>query len=319
MTERERAYLIRDYAEITIRPDFDPNCIITKSNLAHLIHPYDLNIDVICHVLRPIGRCGHKHRDGVLGKTVDGMEGLIGGHCAKIHFKDHQGYQAERIRISRQIEFDDLKGRYDAYAVDEAFHERFANLRRRLAAFQVDRGSLYGGLGARLHSIVEGMAKSRSTNVVVKIRVADDENNDGELVARWEPRILGVLQGAEVFDLAASAELSRRLDAVAKAIRELRANPEPRPVKLKSTVRALDSLSTCEPALLRLERALERFVVPENLELVCFLTELNRADAAHFVLDQRGEPKRSRDVKRFLSELDNRVRASVAPRGFTIP
>jgi hypothetical protein len=287
--------------------------------LAHLIHPYDLNIDVICHVLRPIGRCGHKHRDGVLGKTVDGKEGLIGGHCAKIHFKDHQGYQAERIRINRQIEFDDLKGRYGAYAADEAFHERFADFRRRFTTFQADRGSLYGSLGVRLHSIIEGMAKSRSPNVMVNIRVADDENDDGELVARWEPRILGVLEGAEVFDLAASAELSRRLDAVAKAIRELHVNPEPRPVKLKSTVRALDSLSSSEPALLRLEQALERFVVPENLELVCFLTEWNRADTADFVLDQRGEPKRGRDIKRFLSELDNRVRAAVAPRGFTIP
>jgi hypothetical protein len=31
MTERERAHLIRDYAEITIRPNFDADCIITKT------------------------------------------------------------------------------------------------------------------------------------------------------------------------------------------------------------------------------------------------------------------------------------------------
>jgi hypothetical protein len=67
---------IRTYAEIKRRTAFSEECMVTKDNLESLIAKYDLTDgEVICHVIRQLGRHGRKHKDGWLGKTKGGPEG----------------------------------------------------------------------------------------------------------------------------------------------------------------------------------------------------------------------------------------------------
>lgn len=50
------------------------------------------------------GICHQKHKNGWLGITNDGVEALIGGHCASEYFKADNSFRLEKKRVESEIE-----------------------------------------------------------------------------------------------------------------------------------------------------------------------------------------------------------------------
>jgi hypothetical protein len=314
--------LIRSYAEIELRPEFSIDCMVTKENLQSLIAKYELPDDVVCHVIRDLGRCGRKHKDGWLGKTKDGPEGLIGGHCAKKYFKGHQGFQSDRARIDRQIEIDGLTLRYTAFHDDPQYAERVEALLNRSARVQKALVNALSKLPLQLQRRLEAMSKTSNTDVVVqsrRIEMVEGENGKPKPKERWDNLVIGKVEAVAIFDYARSAQIRRDVNAVAAAYREVQEHAAPRTIRLKATVRTLETLPACERELANLDETTQRFLTPSNLQLLCFMStrDSHRALTAALVLQRSRRVNTEEESRRFVAQLDAAMRDR-APMGFRI-
>ncbi|HHM2118026.1 TPA: hypothetical protein ACRG4Q_005623, partial [Klebsiella pneumoniae] len=89
----EKAIYFSSYNEIEKRASFNSEQEISPDNFKSLVGMYRFDENVICQVRTKKGICHQKHKNGWLGITNDGVEALIGGHCASEYFKADNSFR----------------------------------------------------------------------------------------------------------------------------------------------------------------------------------------------------------------------------------
>ncbi|HHM1133002.1 TPA: hypothetical protein ACRG2Y_005686, partial [Klebsiella pneumoniae] len=100
----EKAIYFSSYNEIEKRASFNSEQEISPDNFKSLVGMYRFDENVICQVRTKKGICHQKHKNGWLGITNDGVEALIGGHCASEYFKADNSFRLEKKRVESEIE-----------------------------------------------------------------------------------------------------------------------------------------------------------------------------------------------------------------------
>lgn len=99
----EKAIYFSSYNEIEKRASFNSEQEISPDNFKSLVGMYRFDENVICQV-RTKRNLPSKTQNGWLGITNDGVEALIGGHCASEYFKADNSFRLEKKRVESEIE-----------------------------------------------------------------------------------------------------------------------------------------------------------------------------------------------------------------------
>jgi hypothetical protein len=126
--------------------------------------------------------------------------------------------------------------------------------------------SLPEDIGVRLRA----MAKSRNAALGIEIEFVeqvDDETRPGKTRTKvtWVPQTVGAVAGLSIADRAPIHELQKDLAAVRQAFNSLDSRRELGGTKLRSQLKALESLPTIEAQVVLLETAWVAFAGAENL------------------------------------------------------
>jgi hypothetical protein len=330
------------YDEIKNRVAFDPGCHISPESLDELIGPYMFLKDEPerpCQVWkkRKAKRCESDHRNGWVGRNKDGKEALIGKDCARDEFHADVRFHRERTRLNAELEFDDLCLRYEEYRSHGGLVDKLEDARMRLRRCQKAQMNVARLLTDRLMWTLDGM-RTGNTDVVIETKRTVIEKEAGKpdkILVLWDPQRLGRLQGTMFLLQQDAAEVSRGLESVGQALRELNDYRKPRGVKIKSTLKALDRFRNHLDLLIRLETATDEFLQESNIKLLCYLSSIEDAAAregvGQLLLIIRDEGVDSlktagwhRDscggeCKRLVQTMDDEIRRTLAREGFRIP
>lgn len=100
-----KGYIFSSYNEIEKRASFNSEQEISPDNFKSLVGMYRFDENVICQV-RTKRICHQKHKNGWLGITNDGVEALIGGHCASEYFKADNSFRLEKKELKVRLNGD---------------------------------------------------------------------------------------------------------------------------------------------------------------------------------------------------------------------
>lgn len=253
--------------EVQARQAFDDTISITTENFDRLIGPYVFSEHAVCQVAKVSGRCGHPHRNGWLGRTQDGREGLIGGHCAKRHFKGDERFLAEK----RRLDFENDLARLHEYVADR--ESLIARPQRILSTLRNIRAAVRG-LEQRLPANVTGFlmerAKTGNGQVEVEVRYVEVDE-EGKQHSTWQRQTVGTLLGLAIWqqgNLAAIRENAKGIEAAARQAEPLYSAGAR---KVRGWLKVLDELPAVERQVTELQRHFDTFASFENLCLLMFV------------------------------------------------
>lgn len=328
------------FEEIKKRADFDSASHISPETLDRLIGAYAFpkeEPEQPCQVWKGARakRCEEDHRKGWVGRNKDGKEALIGSTCASKDFHADERFKRERSRVNTELEFLDQSRRYAEYREQDDLLDKLNDARGRLRRVEQAISNVNSLLTDRTLRLLESMAKTGDTTVMIHTRRVVIEKIDGKDRERvfYDPHPLGNLVGVRFFGRQSQAEVRRGLEAVGAALRELSDHETPRPVKIKNTLKALDNFSHFVDMLTRLEEVITDFLREANLRLLCFTSEEKGAREAiaqlYYIVKDDGAAALGNDryhrnscggeCARLLTEMDEEIIRSIAKQGFRIP
>lgn len=253
--------------EVQARQAFDDTISITTGNFDRLIGPYVFSEHAVCQVAKVSGRCGHPHRNGWLGRTQDGREGLIGGHCAKRHFKGDERFLAEK----RRLDFENDLARLHEYVADRGgLIARAQCILSTLRDIRAAVRELEQKLPSNVVSFLKERAKTGNGQVAVEVRYVEVDEN-GRQHSTWQWQTVGNLLGMAIWqqgNLAAISDKAKDIEAAASQAEPLHSAGDR---KVRSWLKVLDELPAVEHQVLELQRHFETFTSFENLCLLIFL------------------------------------------------
>lgn len=301
--------------EIQARQAFDNTISITPGNFDRLVGPYVFSEDAVCQVAKVSGRCGHPHRNGWLGRTQDGREGLIGGHCANHHFKGDKRFLAEK----RRWDFEKNLERLREYVADRG--GLIARAQRILSTLRDIRSDVRG-LERKLPVNVTGFLKERAKTgngqVDIEVRYVEVDER-GKQHITWQWQTVGTLQGMAIWQqgsLDAIRDNAKGIEAVASQAEPLHSASVR---KVRSWLRVLDELPTVERQVTELQRLFETFASFNNLCLLMFVPlDENKQVAVAEVACQAGEGAAgvSHDARSLRNQRYQLIRADFNGRDF---
>lgn len=319
MTDAPRYFT--DFSEIKARPDFDQAAVVTTASFRTLIGMYRFEAEVMCQVFRGGVLCRHPHLEGWLGKNSDGVEILIGGHCAQKYFNAVATFAAERGRVKRQLNLDDLLRR-----IGELVEGRNV-IRGELArgesqvceiirAVEKIRLALPSSVLRRLSD----MAKTGRSEITVEVRYVEPDEK-GRPVYSWLPRTIGAIDGAKLLNRDEHAADLVKIREARRALENAEASESLGSKRLKLVIDQIDTGRAAIAKVSSTEALVARFCEPTNLGRLCFSTrnDDDRLKTADFVCakTQGDSTDRSR-AQRFLRENEARLRAEFGGRDFRI-
>jgi hypothetical protein len=301
----ERAVSFSEFSEIEKREKFSRDHLISVDKFHSLIGPYFFREDVHCQVERDGFRCNHGHRNGWLGRSKDGSEALIGGHCAIKYFNASDAFRQECRRVDTEVRLDSHITALTTLLDDRAaLSARVAVAMGRVKAVREVVRQFESTLTKGATKQLNDMAKTgnRAISVEVQYVEKDDEEKDK---TTWRRRDVGMLQGVSVWNIGETTrlynDLQRVKDAVAAAVIS-RAEKENR---LRVWRETLEQLPRIEDRIEAMERALADFKAPSNLVMLFGLgrDQSKNVELATLMLKVGGDPNPSnRQVQRLLSE-----------------
>ncbi|AKQ37674.1 hypothetical protein A0P77_04330 [Salmonella enterica] len=251
------------FVDIEKRPRFSSECEISPENFKALIGEYRLDEDVICQVKGHKGICHQKHRSGWLGVTSNGLEVLIGGHCARNYFKADKTFALERKRVRKEIDRKIALYKLDEYRKNKmSINDELSRLRQEIIDTRVKLDQVHKHFPNAVLSFIESAQKTK--NWELKIDVQDGFADDGE--AKWVSGSLGKRKtlpySYEVFGLMNNVKtLSATFDEACQI------NPDDiKTPKLKRIIEILNEKEELKKTSSALHRDVFAFVEPRNLE-----------------------------------------------------
>lgn len=327
------------FEEIKKRVEFDSTCHIAPETLDQLIGPYGFpkeEPEQPCQVwkVKRAKRCDEDHRKGWVGRNKDGKEVLIGSTCASKEFHADEKFQRELSRVSAQLEFLDLSRRYAEHRERADLPDKLDDARARLRRVENAISNVNTILTDRTLRLLESMTKTGNTTVMIQTRRVVIEKVDGKDQERifYDPHPLGSMQGVRFFGPQDHAAIRQGLEAFGAALRELRDYEKPRPIRIKSTLKALDKFTNIVDRLTRLEGVITDFLQEPNLRLLCFTSSDKGTREAiaqlYYIVKDDGAAALGKDTyhrnscvgecARLITEMDDEIIRSIAKQGFRV-
>jgi hypothetical protein len=242
--------------------------------------------------------CQEGHGDGWIMMRRDGVEGYIGGDCAKLHFGKDKAFASAVAKAGRDIRTTNLLVRLanliqDREALRRRIHdvfERQQKLRKRVGGL---RDVLPYAALDRLHQ----MSKTGDRNVRVDLGYLEkDEDRDRNVidVVRWRPEVVGAITAPQALEVGIVEGIGKRLGTAVAACNHAEASSERSDKELRRWADAIEDVDRCEVNLRDAISSLESFVEPMNLSRLCWACrrDEDQVKVARVVLRLTG----SRDV-----------------------
>lgn len=260
-----------NYFEIENRKSFSSEKEISPDNFDSLLGYYELADNVSCQVKTKRGFCRKNHKIGWLGVTVDGVEALIGGHCAKTYFKADKRFSLEKKRITSELERRRYLIELQPYSDNiEVFITELDTLKTNLIKVRKILSVIYNTMPNPVLRFID--SAQRTNDWAVNIDVLYPSKND-ENQSQWQVHMLSTLNSVsslrEVISLITRV---KTLENVFSDFQKINFYDLPTP-KLKYYVDELRQKIDYEKICEILGNETKKFIVPRNLDLLLFVCD----------------------------------------------
>ncbi|TYL41602.1 MULTISPECIES: hypothetical protein [Dickeya] len=259
------------YFEIEDRKSFSSEQEISPENFKALVGYYELDGNVSCQVKTKRGFCRKNHKIGWLGVTVDGVEALIGGHCAKTYFKADMRFSLEKKRITSELDrrryISELQPYHDNI---EAFITELDKLKTNLINVRKVLSIIYNTMPDIVLRFIE--TAQRTNNWELNVDVLYPAKNE-EQRPQWQVHTLSTLKS--ISTLREIISLIARVKILAEKFsnfREADLYDLPTP-KLKYYANEFREKLDYERLSLILTNETKKFIDPKNLYLLLFVCD----------------------------------------------
>jgi hypothetical protein len=269
-------YTSRRDAELA-HPALDLSAPMRKSDFGGITDSYGYpEVDwVKCQLEIDGNTCQQGHGAGWFMIRKDGVEGYIGGDCARVHFGKDKAFAGAVAKARRDIRTQDLVARVGNLIQDrEALHQRIVDafeqqqrLRKRIAEI---RHMLPYSVLDRLYR----MTKAGDRNIWADfgyLEKDEDRNQKVIEVIRWRSEVVATLSAPNAIEVTPIEVIGARLRGALTACTQAEASPERSDKELRGWAESLESVDRCRAELDEAALALDSFGVPTNLRRLCWL------------------------------------------------
>ncbi|MGS0635648.1 hypothetical protein [Citrobacter sp. VF227] len=259
------------YFEIGNRKSFSSKQEISPENFKELIGYYELDEDVSCQVKTKRGFCRKNHKTGWLGVTVDGVEALIGGHCAKTYFKADMRFSMETKRIKTELERRDYVTELQNYKINaDVILEELSNLRANLITVRKIVDVVYKTMPNSVLRFLE--SGQRTNNWAVNVDVLYPAKNDDQK-STWQVHALTSLKSIsttrEIISLITKVKF---LIGIVEEFKKIDISELPTP-KLRYYTNEIREKIDYEKRYGRFVNETKKFIESKNLDLLLFVCD----------------------------------------------
>ncbi|MFJ5438078.1 hypothetical protein ACIPT2_09425 [Pectobacterium brasiliense] len=266
----EKAVVFSSIHEIQHRASFRDNQEISPENFQSLVGRYRFDEEVICQVKTAKGFCHQKHKVGWVGKTNDGTEVLIGGHCAGIYFRADRRFVMETKRINKEIEHEKLKNKITEYRSNVlVLNQKLKVMRDELIEVRKKMSTFYKSVPNVILKFVYEAQKNQNWDVIVDVLDRSVHRHQDE----WIIHKLSTLKPISPIENALGT--IGRLKFVSEKYEELckiDLNTLSTP-KMKQYVDALSRIDEVEKESFRLKREAKFFFESRNLDFFLYICD----------------------------------------------
>lgn len=257
------------YYEIENRESFSSEQEISPDNFKELVGYYEFDENVSCQVKTKRGFCRKNHKIGWLGVTVDGVEALIGGHCAKTYFKADMRFSLETKRINSELDRRRYIIELQSYRDNvDLIESELVTLKTSLINVRKVLSIIYKTMPDVILRFIE--TAQRTNNWGVNLDVLYPAKNDDQK-PQWQVHSLATLKSVstirEVISLITRVKTLTGIfeEFLGHDISEL---PTP---KLKYYANEFRDKGDYERLCLMLANETKKFIDPKNLDLLLFV------------------------------------------------
>ncbi|EIY2645716.1 hypothetical protein MMK76_001016 [Klebsiella aerogenes] len=259
------------FFEIEKRESFSPNQEISPDNFKELVGYYELDENVSCQVKTKRGFCRKNHMIGWLGVTVDGVEALIGGHCAQTYFKADSRFTLETKRIKTELDRREYVTELKVYKDNsDTVSRELSDLRTNLISVRKIIDVIYKTMPDCVLRFLQ--SAQRTNNWVINVDVLYPAKNEDQKPT-WHVHTLQSLKSVsttlEVISLITRVKhLIKTFDLFLES--DLSEMPTP---KLKYYVNELREKKNYEQLYAKFITETKKFIEPKNLDLLLFICD----------------------------------------------
>lgn len=259
------------FFEIEKRESFSPNQEISPDNFKELVGYYELDENVSCQVKTKRGFCRKNHMIGWLGVTVDGVEALIGGHCAQTYFKADSRFTLETKRIKTELDRREYVTELQVYKDNsDTVSRELSDLRTNLISVRKIIDVIYKTMPDCVLRFLQ--SAQRTNNWVINVDVLYPAKNEDQKPT-WHVHTLQSLKSVsttlEVISLITRVKhLIKTFDLFLES--DLSEMPTP---KLKYYVNELREKKNYEQLYTKFITETKKFIEPKNLDLLLFICD----------------------------------------------
>lgn len=259
------------FFEIEKRESFSPNQEISPDNFKELVGYYELDENVSCQVKTKRGFCRKNHMIGWLGVTVDGVEALIGGHCAQTYFKADSRFTLETKRIKTELDRREYVTELQVYKDNsDTVSRELSDLRTNLISIRKIIDVIYKTMPDCVLRFLQ--SAQRTNNWVINVDVLYPAKNEDQKPT-WHVHTLQSLKSVsttlEVISLITRVKhLIKTFDLFLES--DLSEMPTP---KLKYYVNELREKKNYEQLCAKFITETKKFTEPKNLDLLLFICD----------------------------------------------
>ncbi|MEQ5306006.1 hypothetical protein ABN238_17670 [Providencia rettgeri] len=251
-----------NFIDIEKRKNFSIDQEISPENFKELIGEYILSEEVACQVRAKGGICHQNHKKGWLGATKDGIEALIGGHCARNYFKADKSFALEKKRVRREI---DRKKHLDKmnefYSNPLEFMSELSDLRQKIICIRKKFDEVNKLLPNVVLVFIENARKTKKWEIKVDVLKGESQENK-----KWITETLENLKPLPYkYEILSTVTKIRDLietyDEISKIDIDTLSTP-----KLNDTLAILNGKEDIEKSILKLSKQVDNFIKATNLE-----------------------------------------------------
>ncbi|MDG0388678.1 hypothetical protein [Klebsiella pneumoniae] len=276
----EKAIYFSSYNEIEKRASFNSEQEISPDNFKSLVGMYRFDENVICQVRTKKGICHQKHKNGWLGITNDGVEALIGGHCASEYFKADNSFRLEKKRVESEIERRLAVEKLRGYIFGEKdYPNEVACLRTNLISARKILDSFYKSFPNSVLRFIDDAQRNQNwiINVDVGTEIQRTIKKDGEeeviTFYEWTPDTIGRLK--PIIPTRDIISLINKVKELAESYGEVCAQniDDIKTPKLKKYVERLSEKEDYATLYDKYKALIENFIKPGNLDSLIYVCD----------------------------------------------
>jgi hypothetical protein len=295
-------------AEVRARPSFDSQFVVTLDNYRSVVGPthFPDSDKGSCQLHRDGRLCQVEFQNGWVVRAANDsveIEALIGKDCAQKYFHQFQKFNADAIRVERELELRNLHERREAVLNDATFPQKLRDCEYRLKNYEDGLSSLRTRIPASIVTRLNAMGKIGAGRISLEVAYLDEDKN-GKTKTVWERNSGDEIAGVTLWSQK-SAPLYRALHGVQSAYAGA-ANAASEPIiDLRKRVQRLESVTKLCEQIAELEARMRAFTTPDNLARVCLLTnsQLSQSLVGELALERARKTRESGDVEALIGRL----------------